>query len=58
MYLSNLRAKEVYEFYIWAYLIKGKFYETFPSSTDLMFTINRVHTHTYATAERTNTFPL
>lgn len=54
MYLLNLRVKEVYEFYIWVYLIKGKFYENFLFLMDLMFIINRVYIYIYVMVERMN----
>lgn len=56
MYLLNLRVKEVYEFYIWVYLIKGKFYEIFLFLIDLMFIINRVYIYIYVIVERMNIF--
>lgn len=56
MYLLNLRVKEVYEFYIWVYLIKGKFYEIFLFLMDLMFIINRVYIYIYVMVERMNIF--
>lgn len=56
MYLLNLRVKEVYEFYIWVYLIKGKFYEIFLFLMDLMFIINRVYIYIYVIVERMNIF--
>lgn len=56
MYLLNLRVKEVYEFYIWVYLIKGKFYEIFLFLIDLMFIINRVYIYIYVMVERMNIF--
>lgn len=56
MYLLNLRVKEVYEFYIWVYLIKGKFYENFLFLIDLMFIINRVYIYIYVIVERMNIF--
>lgn len=54
MYLLNLRVKEVYEFYIWVYLIKGKFYENFLFLMNLMFIINRVYIYIYVMVERMN----
>lgn len=54
MYLLNLRVKEVYEFYIWVYLIKGKFYEIFLFLMDLIFIINRVYIYIYVMVERMN----
>lgn len=56
MYLLNLRVKEVYEFYIWVYLIKGKFYEIFLFLMDLIFIINRVYIYIYVMVERMNIF--
>lgn len=56
MYLLNLRVKEVYEFYIWVYLIKGKFYEIFLFLIDLMFIINRVYIYIYVIVGRMNIF--
>lgn len=56
MYLLNLRVKEVYEFYIWVYLIKGKFYEIFLFLMDLIFIINRVYIYIYVIVERMNIF--
>lgn len=56
MYLLNLRVEEVYYFYIWFYLIKGKFYEIFLFLIDLMFIINRVYIYIYVIVERMNIF--